>query len=164
MNIRHLFAIGLVAAATCMPAHAEVGPYFGAKGGFMDIDAGGHDKALAGGGVIGYRFFDDQRGSGALEAEATLTVKDGDIDGGGDWEATTIGFYFAYRSIGELYFKGKAGFVDQDIDGTGGASDDTTFSFGFGGGWQIDRKSALEVEYTSYDDLAFISVGFITRF
>jgi outer membrane immunogenic protein len=164
MNFRHVVTAGLVALAISAPVHADVGPYFGVKGGFMDIDAGGHDKALAAGGVFGYRFFDDARGSGALETEAVLTVKDGDIDGGGDWEAMTIALYFAYRSIGEVYFKGKAGFVDQDIDGTNAVGDDTTFSFGIGGGWQVDRKSALEVEYTAYDDLSFFSVGFITRF
>lgn len=164
MNFRHAVAAMFVTLALSAPVHADTGPYFGAKGGLMDADASGHDKALAAGGVFGYRFFDDTRGSGALEAEGVLTLKDGDIDGGGDWEAMTVALYFAYRSIGEVYFKGKAGFVDQDVDGTNQVDDETTFSFGLGGGWQIDRKSALELEYTAYDDLSFVSLGFITRF
>jgi len=164
MNLRYVSAAALLALAASMPVHAEPGPYFGAKGGFMDADAGGHDKALAAGGIIGYRFFDDNRGSGSLEVDLSTTLKDGDIDGGGDWDAMVLGAYFAYRSVGEVYFKGKVGFADQDVDGTGSVEDDTNVSFGIGGGWQINRKAALEVEYTVYDDLSFFSVGFITRF
>jgi hypothetical protein len=164
MKIRHAVAAGLVAVAMSVPAQADVGPYFGVKGGFMDADAGGHDNALNGGGVFGYKFFDDERGSGALEAEGTLTLRDGDTDGGGDWDVSTIAVYFAYRTIGELYFKAKGGFADQNVGGTSAVADDTVFSFGLGGGWQVNRKSALEVEYTVFDDIDFISVGFITRF
>ena len=164
MNLRHLSAAALVAITVTLPVHADPGPYFGFKGGFMDADADGHDRALAAGGVIGYRFFDDTRGSGSLEVDLSTTVQDGDIDGGGDWDAMVLGAYFAYRSVGEVYFKGKVGFADQDVDGSGAVKDDTAFSFGVGGGWQINRKAALEVEYTVYDDLSFFSVGYITRF
>ena len=69
MKFRHAIAAGIVALAVAVPASADVGPYFGVKGGLMDADASGHDKALAAGGMFGYRFFDDYRGSGALEAE-----------------------------------------------------------------------------------------------
>jgi hypothetical protein len=164
MNFRHATAVGLVALALAAPAQADVGPYIGAKAGLMDADASGHDEALNIGGVFGYRFFDDNRGSGSLEGELTLSGKDGDTPGGGDWDVTTVAAYFAYRTPGEFYFKGKAGFADQNVGGTSAIDDETGLSFGVGGGWQIDRKASLEVEYTVYDDLKFISVGFNTRF
>jgi len=164
MKMQHLALAGLVALSLAAPARAELGPYFGAKAGFMDADAGGHDNPFNAGGVFGYRFFEESHGSGSVEAEGTLTLKDGDRDQGGDWDISTVAVYFAYRTAGEVYLKGKAGFLQQNIGGTPNVPDDTGFSAGFGVGWQATRKASIEAEFTLLDDVDFISIGFYTRF
>ncbi|HYM48235.1 MAG TPA: outer membrane beta-barrel protein [Burkholderiaceae bacterium] len=162
--MRHLSFVGLFALALAAPAQAENAPYFGFKAGFMDADAGGHDNPFNAGGVFGYRFFEDATGSGAVEGEGTITLKDGELQGGGDWDIATIGVYFAYRTAGEVYLKGKAGFAQQNIGGTGAVPDDTGLSFGFGVGWKPTRKAGVELEFTLFDDVDFLSIGFFTNF
>jgi hypothetical protein len=164
MKMHNLALAGLVALAMAAPAQAELGPYFGAKAGFVDADAGGHENPLNVGGVFGYRFFEEAHGSGAVEGEGMLTLKDGNIDGGGDWDFATVGVYFAYRTSSEVYLKGKAGFAQQNVGGTDNVHDDTGFSAGFGVGWQASRKAGVELEYTLFDDVDFLSIGFYSRF
>jgi hypothetical protein len=164
MKMHQLALAGLLTLAAAAPAHADLGPYFGAKAGFMDADAAGHDNPFNGGVLFGYRFFEESHGSGAVEAEGTLSMKDGELQGGGDWDISTVGVYFAYRTAGEAYLKGKLGFAQQNIGGTGAVSDDTAVSFGFGVGWQATRKAGVELEFTVLDDVDFTSIGFFTRF
>jgi hypothetical protein len=164
MKMRHLALLGLVALSLAAPAQADLGPYFGFKAGFMDADAGGHDNPLNIGGLFGYRFFEESHGSGSIEGEGTITVKDGDIDGGGDWDIATTAIYFAYRTGGEVYLKGKAGFAQQNVGGTRRVPDDTGFALGFGVGWQATRKAGVEIEFSIFDDVDFLSLGFYSRF
>jgi hypothetical protein len=165
MKMRHHLAFVALAAMTlAAPARAELGPYFGVKAGFMDADAGGHDNPLNAGGLFGYRFFEEPHGSGAIEGEATLSLKDGEKDAGGDWDIATTAIYFAYRTSGEVYLKGKAGFAQQNVGGSASVPDDTGLSFGFGVGWQATRKAGVEVEFTLFDDVDFLSIGFYSRF
>lgn len=164
MTLHNLALAGLVTLALATPAHAELGPYFGVKAGFMDADAHGLDDPFNAGGVFGYRFFEESHGSGAVEAEGTITLKDGDIQGGGDWDISTVAVYFAYRTAGDVYLKGKAGFLQQNVGGTAGVPDDTGLSFGFGVGWQATSKAGIEAEFTVLDDVDFISIGFYSRF
>lgn len=165
MPIRHLaLAAIVIAVMLASPAQADNGPYFGFKAGFMDADAGGHKDPFNLGGVFGYRFFEEGHGSGAIEAEGTITLKDGDMDRGGDWDISTLAIYFAYRTAGELYFKGKGGFAQQNIGGTGAVPDETGLSLGIGVGWKATRKAGLEIEFTLFDDVDFLSVGFYSNF
>ena len=165
MKMRHHLAFVALAAVTlAAPVRADLGPYFGVKAGYMDADAPGHKEALNLGGLFGYRFFEEPHGSGAIEGEATITVVDGDKNAGGDWDINTTAIYFAYRTAGEVYLKGKAGFLQQNIGGTSDVPDDTGLSFGFGVGWQATHKAGIEAEYTVLDDVDFISIGFYSRF
>ena len=65
-------------------------PYFGVKAGLMMPDASGLDDALNIGGVIGVPVTELRRdGSGiagtiSVEGELTVTLVEGDVDGGGD--------------------------------------------------------------------------------
>lgn len=153
-------------------ASAQDAPfYLGVKVGSMDADFSGFDRAVNVGLNIGYELLRDTRGALAIEGEYTTTASDGDISGGGEWDADTLAVYAAYRTAGDLYVKGKAGYLNQDVKGTGGGAsnitsgDESGFSYGIGAGWRLDRKSALEIEYTvASDELKFISLGYIARF
>ncbi len=164
MKIHHLALASFVALAAVPAQATENTPYFGFKAGWMDADASGHDNALNIGGVFGYKFFQEPHGSGALEGEVTTTLKDGDMSGGGDWDVGTIAIYFAYRTAGEVFLKAKAGVADQNVGGTSALPDDTGLVFGFGVGWQATRKASLEFEYTIFDDINFVSIGYNTHF
>lgn len=164
------------AFASCLAfstaAMAQDAPfYLGVKIGSMDADFSGFDRAVNLGVNAGYELLRDTRGALAIEGEYTTTASDGDISGGGEWDADTLAIYAAYRTAGDLYVKGKAGYLNQDIKGTGAGAaritsgDDSGFSYGIGAGWRMDRKSSFEIEYTATsDELTFISLGYITRF
>jgi hypothetical protein len=145
--------------------------YLGVKVGSMDADFSGFDRAVNIGVNVGYELMRDSRGALAVEGEYTTTASDGEISGGGEWDVDTLAAYAVYRTTGDLYVKGKAGYLNQDIKGTGAgatritSSDDSGFAYGIGAGWRLDRKSSLEVEYTAAsDELNFISLGYVTRF
>lgn len=159
------------AAPSAMAQQVEDPLYLIGKVGFMDADIGGFDSATNIGVAVGYDLYRLTTGIVSVEGELTTTIVDGDIDGGGDWDVDTLAAYGVYRSLGEIYFKGKAGVHRQDIKRAGGTvgpipdAKDTTFAVGIGGGWRIDRASAFEVEYTAgSDDLDFISLGYVFRF
>src|SRR5687768_7671536 len=160
-----LAALLLIGTTT---AKAQQNPlYFSGKVGIMDADISGFDNAMNIGVVAGYDLYVDQMmGTFSVEGEFTTTLSDGDITGGGDWDVDTLAVFGTYRSPGDLYFKGKLGYLDQDIKRVGGTTttipnaDSSDFAYGVGGGWRLDRASSLELEYTvASDELTFISIG-----
>jgi len=168
-----LFA-GNVFAAQHMQAQQNPQLYAGGKLGLMMLDESGTDTddAINLGGVVGATVNQSNIGSLALEAELTFTVIDGDISFGpisADWDATTLAGYGVYRSNGPLYFKGKLGLAFWDASASGFGSDDgIDLSLGLGGGYRMNDKTALELEYTMFDsdpvDLDFLSIGFVVNF
>ncbi len=160
-----LFAVVNAQAASAQGVKPT--PYIGGKLGLMMVDGSGFDDAINAGALVGMTLNQVQAGSLAVEAELTLTLVDGEISGGPDWDVTTLAGYGVYRSNGPIYFKGKAGLVywDFDLDGFRGSSDDIDLSIGIGGGLKISDKAALELEYTIIEsDLDFLSVGFKINF
>ena len=180
--MKHVIAF-LVSGALMLgitTAHAQgasEGPlYFMVKGGIMDPDIRGFDNATNVGAGIGYDLYADRMGRWSVEAEFTTTVSDGDLNGGGDWDAETFAVFGTYRGPtldpGSLYFKGKVGFLNQDIKRAGGDptltipnADDGGAAFGVGAGWRMDRAAALELEYTLMSgELNFFSLGYLRYF
>ena len=165
MRIRQLVFAAFVALSVAAPVQAADNlAYFGFKAGLMDADASGHANPLNVGALFGYQFFDEPHGSGAVEGEFTTTLTKGDKDGGGKWGVDTLAVYFAYRTAGDVYFKGKAGVANQHISGTDRVPDGSTFAFGVGVGWKASRKAGIELEGTAFDDLKFLSFGFYSFF
>ena len=164
MKIRHLaFAACALLAATTATA-AERPFYFGFKAGLLDPDAGGHDNALNIGGTLGYLIFDEAQGSGAIEGDVTMSLVKGDKDGGGEWHANTVAVFFAYRTTGDVFLTLKGGVADQNISGTDKIPDGSTFAAGVGVGFRANRQSGVELEYTQFDDLKFVNIGFFSHF
>lgn len=141
--------------------------YFGAKGGLMMPDGGPLDDVINVGINFGYNFPDRNlplNGTVAAEGEVTLSALQGDVLGGGDWDLQTIGGYGVFRTGDAFYFKGKAGLAHQrlnvELAGVEASDTDTDISVGAGLGVRI-QESRVEVEYTWFNDINFVSVGYL---
>jgi Outer membrane protein beta-barrel domain len=161
----------LVVTAACLvtPAAAEESALYGGLAlGKLSADFSRFEDTSNIGAILGYDLYRDPNGSLALEAEFTTTLTDGDIRGGGGWDARTVGAYGAYRTAGKVFLKVKAGILDQHIGASGGGplnANDTGFSYGAGVGARLNSKAALEVEYTGLSDhLGLISLAYVTHF
>lgn len=157
-----------------MRAQQVVNPmYFGFKAGTMDLDARGFDDASNWAVLLGFTLYDrPDTSSFALEAEYSRSFDDGDVRVGptrGDWDIETLAAYGAYRTLGSVFLKAKAGLARWDVSATGpgaGASaDDSDVSFGAGAGLRLSPRTGFEAEYTVIEsDIRFLSLGFFSRF
>lgn len=149
----HLIALAtILASALVTPAAMATGPYGGlAFGQFSseDIDTGNLGIAL--GSInesgLGYELFysfsviDDEQTSNGITTEA-----DSDV----------IGLYVVYQTLGNVYFKAKAGYgfanITFDIEDADSIDDSTDgFTYGLGGGISIGDGS-LELTYYRFPD------------
>lgn len=166
---RRILATFLTTCTMVAPAAAQKSPlYAGLRVGDLSADFSGFEDTTAIGLMLGYDLHSDSNGALTLETEFTKTVSDGNIRGDGGWDARALGAYAAYRTAGNVYIKAKAGYLDPTIDHSSRRqlnADDAGFAYGAGGGWRVNGKAALEVEYTSMsDDLSFVSLAYVTHF
>ena len=141
--------------------------YVGFKGGLMKPDAGGYDDAVNGAVLLGFEFLDLDVGSIAIEGEYTDTVSEGDATFGGihgEWEIETYAIYGVFRTRGTLFFKGKIGYLHEDVSSTvggfGATGSDSGLSLGIGAGLRIGNHGSIELEYTIIEeDVDYLSVG-----
>lgn len=173
MTTRSLLAIVALITALAGPnAKAQQNPvYFGLKLGQMDADVAGFDNGTNIGALFGYTLIRDEIGALALEAEYARDLDEGDVAGGGEWTVETIAAYAAYRTTDNIFLKVKAGALREEVKLNGVITSstvsgkDTSFSFGAGLGYRINRKVGLELEYTVIeDDIGFLSLGYFTHF
>lgn len=167
--------IAALATSLCFSVTAQAAGspwYLGVKAGQMMVDVDGLDDASNIGITGGYRLANFSLGSFALEAEYSNSTSKGEakiLNFTGDWDVKTLAFYGVYRSAGDVYFKGKAGYLDEDVSitiaGFSVAGSDSGLSLGLGGGWRISASSSLEVEYTVIEeDIDFLSIGYNYNF
>ena len=162
------FIVGAAHAVERRTSATEPGKfYFGVKGGLMMPDSGALEDVVNVGANLGYNFPRTNlplNGTVAAEGEVTLSAMKGDVVGGGDWDLQTIGGYGVFRSGDAFYFKGKAGIAHQrfnvELAGVDANDTDTDFSLGAGLGMRV-QESRIEVEYTWFDDINFVSVGYL---
>lgn len=146
----------------------------GAKVAVVQNGQSGFDDSTNIGLLIGYEFarpigFD---GTASIEVEGTTSISDGDIDpdsifgASGEWDADTIALYFAYRTPGTVFFKGKLGVlrseVTSNVAGVSVENDDASLSWGVGLGVRLHEKFNAELEFTDDTgdtDLSLISLG-----
>lgn len=139
------FCLGLCVSG---PAPAAESPwYLGLKGGTMNVDLSQFNDATSGGVLLGYQFARNASGSFAVEGEYTNSSSENVTVSNvrGKWDIDTFAVYLAYRSAGDLYFKGKIGVLNEDVKVTvPGASisgTDTGASIGIGGGWRFGKTA-----------------------
>ncbi len=191
MNRRHHGLIKLTAAA-CLgcalvsTAAAEEFTWFGEKAqgqwmaglkaGVANHGATGFDDATAYGLMLGYQFARPvaYEGKSAIEFEF-LTTDEGDIDAedagvSGEWESDIISVFFAYRTAGNIFFKGKLGGTYNDTSANAGGidSDGDSVGLGYGAGFGLrfgneERDTALiELEFsgnTGDEDIGLFTLG-----
>ena len=135
----------------------------GIKVGAIDPDIPGYDETPMGTVVLGYQFSRPvgDRGSSSIELELGFSgSEDLGIDstvGGGEYDVQAAGVYFNYRSPGTVYFKGKIGILDTNIDtqlinGQEFKNNDAALAFGLGAGLRLggdDGRATLEAEWVS---------------
>lgn len=153
----------------------------GIKLGGAAPDIAGYDDAFTGTIVLGYQFSRPagDRGRSSIEFEFS-TSDDADIApagirGSGEYDIHTFGVFFNYRSPGTVYFKGKLGLLDSNIDsrfdsGENVKSNDASAALGLGFGVRLggnDSRTALEGEWvttTGDNDINFYNLGLNIEF
>lgn len=144
--------------------------YFGAKAGLMMFDAPGFGDAINIGGFVGAPVARLAQGTISVEGELTTSLISGDIGYlglNGHWRNTTLAGYGVFRTHGQIYFKGKAGILFQNISVSNGgipgsySGTDSSVSLGVGGGMHLSGGQSLELEYTIINsDMSFLSIGY----
>ncbi|MDP2228311.1 MAG: outer membrane beta-barrel protein [Moraxellaceae bacterium] len=162
MMIRKMAGMVLL-AGTMLAGTAQAeqvgGLYLGITGGVDRIDVAGVDDADMYGVVGGLRF-----GSG-LSVEAAFGKSDTDTGGGCTVDIDTLGLYGAFRSSGNVYFKGRVGLLHEKLsDDCGSSLKDTGLSLGAGAGVRFGGV-AVEAEYTIIEqDIDRLSLTFLYNF
>ena len=178
MRVLFQISASIILAVTPLITKAEsTAPYFGAKIGTVDIGSEFEEPKQAGV-FVGYPI----NPNAAIEIEYTTSIEEASLKGLTDFdyevEIESIAIYAAFRSQGELYFKGRFGYIKNKytttisnleiLGETINTSDSDTedgLSFGFGLGYFIGQSSSLDFEYTQLDhDVEFMSLGFSHHF
>lgn len=191
---RHLLqAVFLVPfIVNAAPALADNdGPFFGqyaagkwmigAKAAKVQNGSDGFKDGNGTGLILGYEFARPVGYDGSVSIEVEL-LKSGNaavdpassfLSGGavGEWDADITNVFFAYRSPGTVYFKGKLGFqrsqVQLKIPGFSSESDDVSMAWGAGLGLRLGEWGLIEAEYstgTATNDIGLISVNAVATF
>ena len=184
-NIKTLLACCLLAASSVSIADSQTtwfgevadGEWLaGIKLGSAAPDLDGYDTAPMATVLVGYQFSRPagDRGRSSLEFEFSTTddadIKPVGFNGPGEYDMHTFGVFFNYRSPGTVYFKGKLGLLDSNIDtrynsGENVKSNDAALALGLGFGVRLggnDGRTTLEGEWvtTSGDnDINFYNLG-----
>lgn len=161
-----LAALALLGCA--MGAQATEGGYFGGVAGLMDADISG-DSPFNAGFRAGYNW---ANGFG-VEGEYTTSVVDGEfrlrnswVDIEADYSISTFGAYATYRSQGDIYFKGRLGYLNESVDfGDDANGSESGLSAGLGLGLSLSEAVNFEAEYTVVEeDVDFWSGSLVFRF
>lgn len=156
----------LAAALASLNAQAE-GWYLGASAGLMDNDVSGFDDATNAGLLVGVDVYTREIFSLSLEAEATTTVSDGDVDIGafsGDWDIDTQAAYVAARLGERFYVKVRYGVIREDVSvdiaGFSQSDSDTGGSWGGALGWMFNKNWGAQIDGTMVEsDVHYWNAG-----
>ncbi len=146
--------IRLIGGATILALAAATPPAFaeeiilGVKIGAADPDADGFDAISTGSVQLGYEFVDLIAVDVALEAEYSTSLSDAEGPAG-DYSYEHKGLFASVRSIGPVYFIGRVGYIDAEIDQAGGAVSDSGAAYGVGIGFSAGVR--WELEWTTYE-------------
>ena len=158
--------VALGASLLANSAHAARDSlYFGVKAGKMSISEPSFSSPTNAGLNIGYAF--SSQPNLAVEFEYTVTYIDGEF-GRQHWDISTSAFYGVYRSSGDIYFKGKLGYLHEAINAMGyfnALDDESGISYGIGVGTHVGESSSIELEFTSIETrVDFLSIGYLYHF
>jgi hypothetical protein len=138
----------------------------GAKAGIFDLDfkdAGSEDPFAASTIMVGYEFLDLAIVDIGFELDFTSSLTEGEV-GGQDYSYQGLGGLFSVRTAGPIYFVGRAGYVDSEVDPEIGSTiDDSATQLGVGIGFSTGLRWELQLESLQYhdrdDDAMYLNVG-----
>ena len=168
MKTKLLLPALCLAASLSAPAMAVENPlYIGLTAGKMMVDLSEFDDANSTGILMGYRFTDDLAIEGGFTKSSSANLNVQGVSG--TWDVDVFSIYMAYRTPGDVYFKGKIGVLNEDISASTSygnfAGSDTGGSLGIGGGVKFAKNGTLELEYTLIEkNINFLSLGVNFRF
>jgi len=140
-----ILSVSLMSSVVFADETSQKGFYLGLKAGSLMIDVSGIDNAT----MIGFQAGYDMGNNLSVEFE----YMSGETEAGStDIDATNTAVYATYRSAGQGYFLGKVGFLKEELDGGGVSESDTGLSYGLGGGFNVNKKFAIEAEYTIVEE------------
>ncbi|MFA0811736.1 porin family protein [Microbulbifer epialgicus] len=163
----NLKALAAAVALVCSAAAQAEGAYVGGVFGVMKTDVSGvsGDSPLNAGIRAGYTW----NSGWGVEAELTDSLVEGEFDsywGDENYSFATMALYATYRSQGDIYFKGRLGYLREElyVDYFGEYSDSGT-SAGIGAGFKLTEKVTFEAEYTIIEaDVDYWSGSLVVRF
>lgn len=147
-------------------AETETGFYLGLTAGSDQIDVEGVDDASGGGLLAGWRFNKN------LALEFAGHASEANVDDillGCTFEIDTAALYFAGRSSGQFYAKGRIGALKETITPRDACAftpevTESGLSAGVGGGIRLG-KAAFELEYTMVEaDVNRLSLSALYNF
>jgi len=172
MKTKLLLTALCLGASLSAPAMAVENPlYIGLTAGKMMVDLDGLDDANSTGILMGYRFTDELAVEGGFTKSSSADITAPGANG--TWDIDTITVFMAYRTPGDVYFKGKIGVINRDISystsngvlTTSDAGSESGGSLGVGGGVKFSKTGALELEYSLVDGhVNYLSLGVNFRF
>ncbi|UTA46503.1 porin family protein [Simiduia sp. 21SJ11W-1] len=142
-----LFALLLTFSLNVLAQAEREGVYGGIGLGVMSINYGNADNPTNASLQLGYHFNDHW----AAELQYTdslsdgkVTVQSGYYSSSVDVSIQTMAAYAVYRSPGQVYFKGRAGVLQEKVLG----ASDSGLSVGLGLGFKIADSAAIELDAT----------------
>ncbi|GAB2509147.1 porin family protein [Microbulbifer agarilyticus] len=162
---KFLVVAGLIGSSAVQAQDSTGEGFFGPVAGLMSVDVDGDNPFNA-----GFRGGYTWNSGWGIEAELTRSLSDGayyDVD----YSINTFGVYGTYRSAGQLYFKGKLGYLSETVNfdesywSDSHKESDTGLSAGAGLGFHMARNAYVEAEYTLIEeDVDFFSASLVFRF
>lgn len=167
-------------AETTWFGYKAAGQWFvGGKAGVVQNGRRDFGDANNAGIIFGYEFARGiaYRGRSSLEFDLTSSFDDGEIGSGsafgarGEWDVDTFGVFFAYRTPGTVYFKGKLGALQSEVTTKvgpfRGKDSDTSIAGGAAFGVLVGENGNIELEWTGDsgdNDINMFSLGGFVRF
>ncbi len=163
MNKATLAGLVSLALGWSCAVHAE-GYDVGAVAGVVDADVAGDNPFN-----LGVRGGYEWSTGWGVEGELTTSVSDGKANlgfyGTYDYSVDTYAVYATYRTHGDIYFKGRLGFLDEEVDAGPVDHGDSGVSGGAGVGFDLGNDIDVQLEYTRIEkDLNLWSGSLVVRF
>ncbi|WP_299941424.1 outer membrane beta-barrel protein [uncultured Microbulbifer sp.] len=170
----NLKAVAATAALLCSAAVQAEGAYIGGVFGVMNTDVGDESPLNA-----GFRGGYTWNSGWGIEAEFTGSVVDGELVDFGydpfrgrvdrgtvDYSISTQAVYATYRTQGDIYFKGRFGYLNEEVDVKSfGNGSDSGASVGVGAGFNLVENISFEAEYTLIEEeVDYWSGSLVVRF
>lgn len=138
----------------------------GAKAGIFDLDFKDveNEDPFAGSSImIGYEFLDLAVVDIGFELDFVSSLTEGEY-ADQDYSYESLGGAFSVRTAGPIYFVGRAGFVDSEVDlEVGPTIEDDATLLGVGIGFSTGIRWELQLESLQYDETEneamFLNVG-----